>query len=484
MQSPLTEEPAGQVHEGRLETSAHPASPFRPPLVTRLGLRNYKSIGACSVALGPIQFLVGPNGAGKSNFLDALAFVSDALNGSVEQALRERGGIDRVRRHSHGHPTHFAIKLDLQLESGLRGAYLFEIGAGKRGSFSLKQEAGQLGNAYFCYEGGRLVHSTEVLAPQAHAADHLVLPLLGGQETFRPLAEALRRMAFYNLNPARMRDLQDPDPGLRLLRDGGNLASVIREMTRGHRGEDFGMAVNGHLRAIAPGMESVSWDELGPKETLEFRQRVAGDQHPWRFPASSISDGTLRALGLLVACSQGAPDFPRRASLVGIEEPESALHPGAAEAVTDFLLMASRQVQILATTHSPKILDHKGLTDEQILVVESREGESLVGPMDPVSRAALRDRLYSAGELLSRSQMQPDPAALDQKVHLVLPIPSGKRDPSRRRLPPRPALGPDSAVKVCQSSRPPDDQGLRNRDGHVEASRVLREGRNGCAGPG
>ncbi len=426
MQSPVTEEPAGQVHEGRLETSAHLPSPFRPPLVTRLGLRNYKSIGACSVALGPIQFLVGPNGAGKSNFLDALSFVSDALNGSVEQALRERGGIDRVRRRSHGHPTHFAIKLDLQLESGLRGAYLFEIGAEKRGSFSIRQESGQLGNAYARYEGGRLVHSTEGLAPPSHAADQLVLPLLAGLEAFRPLAEALRRMAFYNLNPARMRDLQDPDPGLRLLRDGANLASVIREMTRSH-GDDFGLRVNGHLRAIAPGMESVSWDELGPKETLEFRQRVVGDQHPWRFPAASISDGTLRALGLLVACSQGAPEFPRRASLIGIEEPESALHPGAAEAVTDFLLMASRHVQIVATTHSPEILDHKDLTDQQVLVVESREGESLVGPMDPVSRESLRDRLYSAGELLSRCQMQPDPAALDQKVHLTLPIPSRGR---------------------------------------------------------
>jgi len=254
----MIDPPKDRVREGFLETpakpdSVRPVAPFRPPLITRVGIRNYKSIASCSVPLGPIQFLVGPNGAGKSNFLNALAFVSDALNGSVEQALRERGGIDKVRRRSHGHPTHFTIKLDLQLESGLRGAYLFEIGAGKRGSFSLKQEAGQLGNAYFRYERGRLVHSTEGLAPQTHAADQLVLPLLGGHETFRPLAEALRRMAFYNLNPARMRDLQDPDPGLRLLPDGGNLASVIREMTRGHRDEDFGMAVNGHLRAIAPG---------------------------------------------------------------------------------------------------------------------------------------------------------------------------------------------------------------------------------------
>ena len=46
-----------------------------PRLVTRIALRNYKSIAACDVQLAPLSFLVGPNGCGKSNFLDALRFV-------------------------------------------------------------------------------------------------------------------------------------------------------------------------------------------------------------------------------------------------------------------------------------------------------------------------------------------------------------------------------------------------------------------------
>ena len=46
----------------------------RPPFLTRVKLRNYKSIARCDVELGPLAILVGPNAAGKSNFLDALAF--------------------------------------------------------------------------------------------------------------------------------------------------------------------------------------------------------------------------------------------------------------------------------------------------------------------------------------------------------------------------------------------------------------------------
>ena len=39
-------------------------------MITRVRLRNYKSIAACSVALKPLTILVGSNGAGKSNFVD------------------------------------------------------------------------------------------------------------------------------------------------------------------------------------------------------------------------------------------------------------------------------------------------------------------------------------------------------------------------------------------------------------------------------
>ena len=78
--------------------------------ITRVVLKNYKSIAACDVRLQPLTFLVGRNGAGKSNFLDALRFVADALNSSLGHAIRDRGGINDVRRRSRGHPNHFGIR--------------------------------------------------------------------------------------------------------------------------------------------------------------------------------------------------------------------------------------------------------------------------------------------------------------------------------------------------------------------------------------
>src|ERR1035437_11030884 len=103
-------------------------------LITRVVLKNYKSIASCSVPLRPLIFLVGQNGSGKSNFLDALRLVSESLTTYLDHALRERGGINEVRRRSSGHPTHFGMRLEFALAGGIQGHYAFRVGAKPRGA--------------------------------------------------------------------------------------------------------------------------------------------------------------------------------------------------------------------------------------------------------------------------------------------------------------------------------------------------------------
>lgn len=64
------------------------AAVTRPvPFISRVRLKNYKSIAECDVRLGPLTILVGPNGSGKSNFLDALAFLSRAVATTPAEAV-------------------------------------------------------------------------------------------------------------------------------------------------------------------------------------------------------------------------------------------------------------------------------------------------------------------------------------------------------------------------------------------------------------
>jgi predicted ATPase len=188
---------------------------------------------------------------------------------------------------------------------------------------------------------------------------------------------------------------------------------VVRELGRFADGQVLSKIAE-HLKAVVPGVVSVEHETLGPKETIRFRQQVAGDASPWRFFAAEMSDGTLRSLGIPVAAFQAEMNGQRRVSLVGIEEPEMALHPGAADIIAEVLLLASERVQVLATTHSPDLLNHKAIRDEHLLAVIAEAGETLVGPIEAGVRSVLRDRLYSAGELLSQGPVEPDRSSIEE----------------------------------------------------------------------
>src|SRR5512146_2886261 len=111
-----------------------------PVLLSRVVLKNYKSIANCSVKLGPLNFLVGPNGAGKSNFLDALRFVAESLNISLDHALRERGGIAEIQRRSSAGSGSLGVRLEFTLSNGDSGHYAFRIGALPTGGSEVQQE--------------------------------------------------------------------------------------------------------------------------------------------------------------------------------------------------------------------------------------------------------------------------------------------------------------------------------------------------------
>ena len=371
--------------------------------LTRVRLRNYRSIESCDLGLGRLTFLVGANGSGKSNFLDALRLVSDSLRSSLDHALRERGGIQEVRRRSSGHPTHFGVRLDLRLPDGSAGHYAFEIGARPRGEFIVKKEECVVGADSFRVVEGEVEPRAGVVLPPA-VSDRLYLVNAAGLPQFRPVFDALSHMGFYNVNPEQIRALQPPDKGELLRRDGGNLASVIARLSPAVKER-----VTEYLTRVVPGIVGFEPKRIGHMETIELRQLVEGSSDAWRFPAINMSDGTLRALAILVALFQSGND--QRVLLVGLEEPETALHPAAAGILRDCIVEASRTVQILVTSHSADLLDDPDLPDDTIRAVEATGGRTVIAPLDEASRSVLRDRLYTAGELLRSGQLAPDRTA-------------------------------------------------------------------------
>jgi predicted ATPase len=383
------------------------------PFLRRVVIKNYKSIGACNVELGNLSILVGRNGAGKSNFLDALRFVMEGLQTSLDHAIKSRGGLDGVRRRSTGHPRNFTIKLVMDLVDSHYAVYEFEIASRPQGGFIVKREEldSSIGR-YRVEEGHVVAHDSDQMPPAS--PDRLYLVNAAGLSKYRSVYDSLMNMGFYNLNPDAMKKPQSPDAGELLHRDGGNIASVLARLSK-EQHPTYGRICD-FLRVIVPGITAVERVAVGPWETLQFSQEVKGSEHPWRFYASSMSDGTLRALGALVAVTQLA-SMETPANLVGIEEPETALHPAATGALMDALREAACNTQVIITTHSPDLLDRVDLDTDCLLAVQAEQGTTRIGPIDDASKQAIKDHLYTPGELLRLDQLQMEPvrqATLDE----------------------------------------------------------------------
>ena len=381
--------------------------------LTRVRLRQYRSIAAADVRLGPLTFLVGANGSGKSNFLDALRLVSQSLATSPEEALAERGGIAEVRRKSTGHPTRFAIDLSFQ-GPGWHGDYGIQLAAVRGGGFRVSREHCSVWSdgrtarpdVSFRVIDGVLTGSTGAAGLPAPNGQRLLLAGADQAAAFRPVLRGLAALNVVSLSPQAMRLPQPPDPGTAVRRDGANLPAVLFRLGRSKAGRADKVRIESYLREIVPGIHSVGRSRIGERDTVEFIQDVPGSPKPWRFTAQSVSDGTLRALGVLACLFTGSDGTY---STLAIEEPETALHPAATGVLLQALRDAAGHRQIIATSHSPDLLDHEDIGDTELLAVHAVGGLTTIGPLDEPAAFALRARLDTPGELLRTGRLHPQP---------------------------------------------------------------------------
>ena len=316
-----------------------------------------------------------------------------------------------MRRRSAGHPTHFGIRLEFVLHNGRQGYYAFKIAALPKGGYEVQTEECAIDGIgkgpFFQLERGKVKKTSEESFP-AVTADRLALVSASGLEKFRPVYDALSAMGFYNLNPKLIRDLQKPQDGRLLKSAGENIASVISHLERS--APEKLKIIEEYMQTVVPMVHEVKRKPVGPMESLEFRQDVAGSNNPWSFMAMNMSDGTLRALGVLTALFQGNSDYSP--SLVGIEEPETALHPAASAALREALQRAAEHTQVIVTSHSPDLLDNRDIPVESLLAAVGEKGMTRIAKLDESSRDMMRTHLFSAGELLRLDQLAPDRKAL------------------------------------------------------------------------
>ena len=365
-------------------------------MIKKLTVSNYKSLGPNTVIeLDKITTFVGQNGSGKSNILDIFKFIADAMRIGLEGAITKRHGIKAVRKWSSGAPLNISFKLNIVGEK-FYADYDFEITSDAKHDYKVKYEHASINyhnGAHHAYTiaDQQWIVGIEGLKPNISPLN-LILPLISGDERFKPLEAILRNISIYNIYPDNLRDPQKYDPVKPMEEHGYNWISILKDQDESTWKEELLKGLN----KLTGEIDDIEIKQISGFLLTRFRHGERGEgknvKSKW-FESMQESDGTLRVAGIISALLQ-VPVLP----LIGIEEPESTVHPGAIALIYDYIMQAAAYSQIIITTHSPELLDCIK-NAEYIRVVSKQDTTSYVSKMKNDQIETVKSGLLSLGEL-------------------------------------------------------------------------------------
>jgi predicted ATPase len=383
-------------------------------MITKVTINHFKSLRDIDLPLSNISVLVGANGAGKSNFIDALKFVKEALKVGLDRAVSSRHGIDSIRQWAPTRPYQINMRIDVKNDIGF-GHFSFTLSSSK-GDYSIRKEEGHWtsdqeepifdeDDELVSFRTKRVVSRYERIDERTISANYYPkgkprrFPdieddfFLGSRlaRRFVGLQRAITDFEAYSIFPNTLRSPQEPRNDETLDPHGGNLTSLFKKMRKTRRGREAVTEIVSAMENIMPRLNQISVQNIGGFLVPRFHvEEETGHSHI--FNQSQISDGTLRVLGILTALYQ----VPRP-SIIALEEPELTVNPGIFAVLADAIREASQTSQILVTTHSPEFLDY--FDPSEVRAVEMSGGESMIRELNKVQKEAVRQQLFSLGEL-------------------------------------------------------------------------------------
>ena len=340
-------------------------------MISRIAIKNFRSLRDVELRPGPLTVLIGPNGSGKSNILDALKFLKRVYSDWAQaedlakSQLADRGGFQQVVWNG-------------LTDENLRFEVEFSHGDSALGSDGLATEIAEDGGIPYLSGESHLVDSTPIgdLGTRVLPKSHISL------DAKRTL-DRLKLWQFYDFSPEAMRKPTKVKQENILNESGSNLSTVVHSLySAGH--PDLEEAVS-MLQVMVPTVERLTSPifEDGQTYVALKEKDVENPVGAW-----GLSDGTLLALALSVALVvRPEPE------LICIESPETGIHPQMLEAVADMLEVASRDTQVIVTTQSPYLLEW--LPYESFVVVEKEEGETKLSPLK--HKDGIRETIKSLG---------------------------------------------------------------------------------------
>lgn len=411
-------------------------------MIDRISVRNFKSLREVDLSLGRMNLFIGDNSSGKSNFLEAFRVLQGIGRGlSIREVLDGtpsnsgtfdwngvRGGSDKVCFLGNMNPNH---EVTIQARGTLRGhvseewnysitftpidgiVVMESLRLGRELVFSLENKAIPY-IAHFASD--EKLRNMKNINADTRRND-------GGSEVERPnffnfSAHSDEPSDTQAVHQRPYRGGSNPDSAVTVVRSFLNFQQVdplphlLRERVDTHYTDRMG----DHCRGFMAFIDALFQNDKTRDEFLSWMRELSApheDQFAHAFssfygklPDSSdvslgkelsvLSDGTLRFAALVAAFFQ--TDMPK---IMLIDEIETSIHAGRVRLLVELLgsQARSRTTQVIATSHSPVVLEWLKDTDLANTFFCNRDydtGESVIRPLLEVPRCenSLKNRHF------------------------------------------------------------------------------------------
>jgi predicted ATPase len=364
-------------------------------MIKEITVRDFFSFkGEHKIKLNPrINILLGVNGSGKTSFLNAFTLLYEGIAGTgLNDLFRQWGSYNSiVNACGKDKPECFSVAYLFdakQLKKIVPTSpfqndvtykiTVFPVGDGtsytlcetllaqdtrnKSKKFTYLEFRSGAGQISVRNNDGNIVsekYEAGMLSPQ-----ELVLKQITDPQRYLPsyvVREAISSIAVYSkFNFNTVRQPSEANNSVRLLKSGENLAHLLSNLNNQHT--FYYEKIRESLRDVNPNFTGIGYNIFGSRLYLSLREKNLSHS----IDALHISDGTLKYM-LLMSIFYN----PSRGIMLGIDEPESCLHPDMIRSVARMMKEASKDSQIIIATHSPLLLNSFELDD--ILVFEKNE---------------------------------------------------------------------------------------------------------------
>ncbi|HYD75951.1 AAA family ATPase [Ramlibacter sp.] len=377
-------------------------------LITRLKLRNWRNFRQVDVALGPRGYVIGANASGKSNLLDVFRFlrtVAQSEGGGLQKALKERGGLSKLRSlHARREPD---VRIEIEVcelleDSQPRWRYVLSFkseGKGQQRVLVQEESVDKDGEVLFRRPDRDDKHDPARLT-------QTFLEQINTNAKFRELVDFLSATTYLHLVPQLLKH-SDEISGRIIENDPfgqGLLQRIARTPAKTQKARLS--RIQQALEVAVPQFSELHFEQ----DPITGLPHLKANFKHWRVNGAwqredQFSDGTLRLIGFLWALQEGE-------GLLLLEEPELSLNDAITEHIPLMIDRVLRQRkkggflrQVLSTTHSDTLI---GSISEpaSILLLEPGENGTTVRTANEVEMQEMTHGLTPSEVMLPKTRPQ------------------------------------------------------------------------------